>query len=146
MGSDVTDGGGHRRHRPGRARRRHGLARRSRLAAGFLAALNAYRASIGISTSGQRDFDSERAGRNIRTVTPPAFNPAGERSLDVGVVTAINPQSQLIVYAGSGTDNGAHSNGFTAYQSAFWDTANNPGVITSSFSYAVTGRRRARPS
>ena len=34
---------------------------------------------------------------------PPAFNPAGERSLDVGVVTAINPQSPLIVYAGSGT-------------------------------------------
>ncbi len=37
-----------------------------------------------------------QAARPIPPVTPPAFNPAGERSLDVGVVTAINPQSPLV--------------------------------------------------
>lgn len=103
---------------------------------GFLAALNAYRASIGIS--GSADVISiAPGGQEYPDVTPPAFNPAGERSLDVGIVTAINPRSPLIVYAGSGTDHDARFNTFTAYQSAFWDTVNNPGVITSSFSYAT---------
>ena len=102
---------------------------------GFLAALNAYRTSMGVSTPANV-ISIATGGQEYPTVTPPAFNAAGERSLDVGIVTAVNPQSQLIVYAGSGTANGAHSNGFTAYQSAFWDTVNNPGVITSSFNYA----------
>ncbi len=102
----------------------------------FQAALDSYRASIGISTSANV-ISVAGGGQEYPTPSSPtAFNPAGERSLDVGVVTAINPQSTLVVYAGSGTANGAHGNGFTAYQSAFWDTINNPAVITSSFNYA----------
>jgi hypothetical protein len=57
---------------------------------------------------------------------------ASERSLDVGVVSAINPNSRLVVYAGSGTANNAGSDPFTAYQAAIWDTVNGPAVISSS--------------
>lgn len=57
----------------------------------------------------------------------------GERSLDIGVVAAINPNASFALYAGSGSASGAHSTTFTAYQSAFWDTINNPEVISSSF-------------
>jgi hypothetical protein len=101
----------------------------------FGALLNHYRAQIGIGTPAT--WTTEAAGgQQYPTVVPPAFNPAGERSLDVGVVTAINPQSALILYAGSGYNAGAQSDAFTAYQSAFWDLTHNPGVITSSFGYA----------
>ncbi|MCB1502241.1 MAG: S53 family peptidase [Bauldia sp.] len=57
-----------------------------------------------------------------------------ERSLDVGIVATVNPQTQLILYAGSGHDNSAGSDPFTAYQSAIWDLTYNPGVLSSSFS------------
>ena len=50
----------------------------------------------------------------------------GERSLDVGVVTAINPQSPLVLYAGSGFSPHANADAYTAYQAAFWDTVNDP--------------------
>ena len=45
----------------------------------------------------------------------------------------VNPRSQLVLYAGSGHDNGAGSDVFTAYQSAIWDTVHNPDVVSSSF-------------
>lgn len=57
-----------------------------------------------------------------------------ERALDVGVVSAVNPRTQLILYAGSGDQNGAGSDPFTAYQSAIWDTVHSPEVLSSSFS------------
>ena len=57
-----------------------------------------------------------------------------ERALDVGVVSTVNPLSQLLLYAGSGHDNFAGADPFTAYQSAIWDTVNRPEVISSSFS------------
>jgi hypothetical protein len=101
----------------------------------FGALLNHYRAELGINTPAQWTSVAPGGEQYPTNITPPAFNPAGERSLDVGVVTAINPQSPLVLYAGSGTSAGAQSNGFTAYQSAFWDLANNPSVITSSFGF-----------
>lgn len=57
----------------------------------------------------------------------------GERSLDVGIVAAINPQSPLVLYSGSGYRAHARADTYTAYQSAIWDTINNPQVITSSY-------------
>jgi Ca2+-binding RTX toxin-like protein len=99
--------------------------------AGFQAAIDAYRAAAGITTSANVTLVAP-GGQAYPTVTPPAFNPAGERSLDVGVVTSINPQSPLVIYAGAGPQ----TNAYTAYQAAFWDTANNPAVITSSFGYS----------
>jgi hypothetical protein len=101
----------------------------------FGALLNHYRAELGINTPAQWTSVAPGGEQYPTNIQPPAFNPAGERSLDVGVVTAINPQSPLVLYAGSGTSVGAQSNGFTAYQSAFWDHANNPSVITSSFGF-----------
>jgi hypothetical protein len=54
---------------------------------------------------------------------------SGERSLDVSIVTAIDPTSTLVLYAGSG----ASASTMTAYDSAIWDTKNGPGVVSSSF-------------
>lgn len=101
----------------------------------FESALDNYRSSIGIGGYATVTSISSGGQEYPTPTSSTAFNPAGERSLDVGVVTAVNPQSSLIVYAGSGTANNAHANAFTAYQSAFWDTDNNPEVITSSFNY-----------
>jgi hypothetical protein len=103
--------------------------------ASFQALIDHYRASAGISTSAKVITVDGGGQAYPDNIVPPAFNPAGERSLDVGVVTAINPHSPLIVYAGSGTAQDAEFNTFTAYQSAFWDTTNNPEVITSSFGF-----------
>jgi hypothetical protein len=54
---------------------------------------------------------------------------SGERSLDVSIATAVDPQSTLVLYAGSG----AKSSTLAAYHSAVWDTANNPAVVSSSW-------------
>lgn len=61
-----------------------------------------------------------------------------ERSLDVGLVGAINPNSNLALYNGSGADTsyvGAIPSAtiFTALQSAIWDTTYNPDVTSSSW-------------
>jgi hypothetical protein len=63
---------------------------------------------------------------------------SSERSLDVGVATAINPNSTLILYAGSGVNAGAKSEPFTTYQAAIWDTVNNPSVVSSSDRFVVS--------
>ncbi|MFO1160203.1 MAG: hypothetical protein U1E60_15285 [Reyranellaceae bacterium] len=102
--------------------------------AGFQSAIDTFRHTAGIGTSAVVT-DIAPGGQKYPNAQPPAFDPAGERSLDVGVVTAANPQSPLILYAGSGYAAGAEANAFTAYQSAFWDTTNNPAVVSSSFAY-----------
>jgi len=101
----------------------------------FQTLIDHYRHEAGISSSATVVTVDGGGQAYPDNIVPPAFNPAGERSLDVGVVTAINPQSPLIVYAGSGTAQGAEFNTFTAYQSAFWDTTHNPEVVTSSFGF-----------
>ena len=62
------------------------------------------------------------------------FKDTDERALDVGIATTVNPNSQLVLYAGSGHLNNAKSDALTAYQSAIWDMVNNPQVVSSSFS------------
>ncbi|MEW6255473.1 MAG: DUF4114 domain-containing protein [Pseudomonadota bacterium] len=64
----------------------------------------------------------------------------GERSLDVGMVSAINPNSDIALYVGSGYNGAADASTFTAYQSAIWQTPDgvpagwtNPAVLSSSF-------------
>jgi Domain of unknown function (DUF4114) len=56
-----------------------------------------------------------------------------ERSLDIGVGAAINPYATFGFYAGSGTAGASQSGVFTAYQSAIWDTAANPHILSSSW-------------
>lgn len=78
------------------------------------------------------------------------FNSAGERSLDVGVVATVAPNSPVVLYAGSGGNHGANVNNFTAYQSAIWDLANNPQVVSSSYTFtsqvAPARRSTRRPT
>jgi hypothetical protein len=97
----------------------------------FAALVDAYRAGAGITTP-----VSVTSVANGGQEFPPGsgFTSASERSLDVGVVTTINPLSPLILYAGASS----HTDSFTTYQSAIWDTANNPQVLTSSFSFPAT--------
>jgi hypothetical protein len=64
-------------------------------------------------------------------------SPTPERALDVGVATAVNPNSALMLYAGSGININAQSEPFTTYQSAIWDP-NAPAVISSSDHFLVS--------
>jgi hypothetical protein len=92
----------------------------------FQTLIDDYRSGIGIATPA-----------SVTTVAPGgqvySSDYGGERSLDVGIVTALNPQSPLIVYAGSGNAAGAKSDPYTSYQAAFFDSVNQPQVITSSW-------------
>lgn len=95
----------------------------------FEARLADYLTSIGRSGTGAVIVQ----GLNGQTAT------SGERSLDVGVVAAVNPNSDIVLYNGSGNNTGqggtnfAQASVFTAVQSAIWDTTNNPEVVSSSF-------------
>ncbi|MFO1158771.1 MAG: M10 family metallopeptidase C-terminal domain-containing protein [Reyranellaceae bacterium] len=96
---------------------------------GFQAALDGYRTKAGVPTGapatavapGGQEFASN------------AQNNSGERSLDVGMVSTVSPNSPLLLYAGAGTAAGAQGTAYTAYQAAIWDTVNNPGVVSSSY-------------
>ncbi|TAJ82527.1 M10 family metallopeptidase C-terminal domain-containing protein [Reyranella sp.] len=96
---------------------------------GFQAALDQYRVTAGVPT-----------GATVNTVAGGgqaySSGPSGERSLDVGIAATVTPNSKLTLYAGSGSAAGAGSNAYTAWQSAVWDTTNNPQVVTSSFGFA----------
>ncbi len=89
---------------------------------------DAYRAHVGLDTPGV--YIDVAPGGTGETES-------GERSLDLGVVTAISPTSAIAFYAGSGVNAGAHSDVYTAYQAAFWDTTNNPEVVSSSWADLV---------
>ncbi|OYX13114.1 MAG: hypothetical protein B7Z15_08360, partial [Rhizobiales bacterium 32-66-8] len=57
----------------------------------------------------------------------------GERSLDIGVGAAVNPNSTIIAYTGSGKRGFAESTTYTGYQSAIWESgAGVPGGATPS--------------
>ncbi len=59
-----------------------------------------------------------------------ASDRVGERNLDVGIVAAVNAGSTIGFYAGAGF---ASQSNFSGYQVAVWDTLNDPGVISSSW-------------
>ena len=101
---------------------------------GFQALLDAYRAAAGVPT-GATASSIAGGGQVYVTPVPGTSSSSGERSLDVGIVATVAPNSPMVLYAGSGSTHGANSTNFTAYQSAIWDTANNPQVLTSSFSF-----------
>lgn len=72
----------------------------------------------------------------VQGINGQAPNSSSERSLDTGIVSAINPNSPLVFYNGSGDASAtglANSSIFTAVQSAAWDTVNNPQVTTNSW-------------
>ena len=94
----------------------------------FLQGLNAYRQAAGVATPGEYYVVGNVAGQSY------ANGNNGERSLDVGVIASAAPGSKIGLYAGSGFNAPSHANVFTSYQTAFWDTVNNPTVLSSSFS------------
>ena len=94
----------------------------------FLQGLNAYRQAAGVATPGEYYVVGNVAGQSY------ANGNNGERSLDVGVIASAAPGSKIGLYSGSGFNAPSHANVFTSYQTAFWDTVNNPTVLSSSFS------------
>ncbi len=93
--------------------------------------LEQYRAAVGVTGTGTAYAQGEVGA------TPATSS--GERSLDVGIATAINPNSDLALYVGSGYNGWAEAGTYTAYQSAFWQTATGlpagtlPQVVSSSW-------------
>lgn len=112
------------------------------LGTNFQARLTSYLANPAISQSGSGQV-------SVQGIYGQASS-TGERSLDVGIVAAVNPNSNLVLYNGSGANppvspgnsigtNGLPTTGFaassifTAVQSAIWDTTRNPEVTTNSW-------------
>jgi hypothetical protein len=94
----------------------------------FQQALDTFRHAAGISSPGSYYLVGNVAGQDYAT------GDSGERSLDMGVVSSAAPGSKIGLYAGSGFHYPSNANDFTSYQTAFWDTVNNPAVVSSSFS------------
>lgn len=86
--------------------------------------------------SNYQDSALSTTGANVQVIgvqnggTP--LSQSTERSLDSGIATTVNPQSPLVLYAGSGNAGVAQSEAFTSYFQAVWDTTNHPGVLSSS--------------
>jgi Domain of unknown function (DUF4114) len=87
--------------------------------AALLAAFNQYRQQVGLPAVTQSQF---------KILSPDGSGPvSNELALDISVVAGAVPNSSLLLYSfGSGTI-------FNAYQQAFFDSANSPAVISSSF-------------
>ncbi len=102
----------------------------------FGALLNHYRARAGHQHTGAMDVGCARR-RAVSDQHPAAGLQSGRRTLarrrcghgDQPAEPARAVRRLGLLPAG------AQSNAFTAYQSAFWDLANNPSVITSSFGF-----------
>jgi hypothetical protein len=94
----------------------------------FQQGLNAYRHAAGVTGPGEYYLVGNAAAQSYAT------GDNGERSLDVGVIASAAPGSKIGLYSGSGFSLITHANVFTSYQTAFWDTVNNPTVLSSSFS------------
>ena len=66
--------------------------------------------------------------------SPPATMNHDERALDVGIVSTVNPQSQLVLYAGSGHQNGAGQIPSPPINPRSGTRSTIPSVVSSSFS------------
>lgn len=89
----------------------------------FQQLLDLYRSRIGIDSSGHYYVV---AGAGDKWVEIRGL----ERSLDIGVATAVNAGANVGLYVGPGL---VDQSTFPAWQSAIWDLTNAPGVISSSF-------------
>lgn len=94
----------------------------------LLASYNDYRTAIGLSTVTAAEF-------NIVSGTDVAGSSSGELTMDISVVAGAAPTSTQLLYADLG------GTAFNAYQQAFFDRVNRPGILTSSF--AIYGQPTA---
>jgi hypothetical protein len=92
----------------------------------FQQLLDQYLAAVGVTGSGQ--VYTQGADGQLYD-----DDDADERSLDVGTIAGVNPNSNIGLYVGSGGNGWAQSDVVTALQSAIWDSVNKPAVISSSF-------------
>lgn len=99
--------------------------------------LGQYRSGAGVA-GGPASVTGVAYGGQAFPANTTGFNNADERAIDVGIAATVDPQSALVLYAGSGSAGAARSSVFTAYQSAIWDTQNNPQVVSSSFSFGIS--------
>ncbi len=95
----------------------------------LFAAYNDYRTAIGLQPVTASQFQA---------VTGPSTltgNPNGELTLDISVVAGGAPRSTQLLYAftNQGASLSSDSTPFKAYQQAFFDTVNDPGVLSSSW-------------
>ncbi len=92
----------------------------------FQELLTEYLASVGQTGNGVVSVQ----GENGQTYN----SGSGERSLDVGVVASINPNSDIYLFERlSGYNGNADASTFTAIQSALWDPTLTAAVLSSSF-------------
>jgi hypothetical protein len=93
----------------------------------FQQRLTQYLTSIGLIGTGTvsvQGIDGQEFSNNAK----------GERSLDVGIVAAVNPNSDIRLYNGSGYLGNADASTFTAIQSAVYEQgADHPAVISDSW-------------
>ncbi|MFO1158504.1 MAG: hypothetical protein U1E60_06670 [Reyranellaceae bacterium] len=92
----------------------------------FQQGLDSFRQSAGVRGPGSY-YDVAYNGQSYK------YGDHIERSLDVGVVASAAPGSTIGLYAGSGDQNNATGNAYTAYQAAFHDAVHKPSVVSSSF-------------
>jgi len=84
--------------------------------------VQAYRAAAGVEGTGTFTQGSVQT-----QVAVPADD---ERSLDVGVIAAAAPNSDIIAYAGGNST-------YTAFQEAIWGGGPKPAILSSSFGYGL---------
>jgi hypothetical protein len=94
----------------------------------FQTLLDRYRQRAGIDTSGTL-VNVDPGGQSYDS------DDGGERSMDVGIVTGVNPQSPVVLYTGSGYRAGADSDTTTSFQQAYFDDVNDPEVLSSSWGF-----------
>ncbi|MDP1747876.1 MAG: hypothetical protein Q8L22_00345 [Reyranella sp.] len=94
----------------------------------LLASYNDYRTAIGLSAVTAAQFD-------VVSGTDVVGTSSGELTLDISVVAGAAPNSSQLLYADLG------GTAFNAYQQAFFDRINQPGILTSSF--AIYGQPTA---
>ena len=103
-------------------------------AAQFQSQLNAYRQLMASSSNGDYVYSPGSfyvVSNNGQSTSYEGG--AGERTLDISTIAGAAPRSTVGLYAGSGFSNFAQGTTYTTYQAAFWDTVNNPAVVSSSW-------------
>lgn len=102
----------------------------------FQSQLNAYRQLMANSSNGAYVYSSGDfyvVSNNGQASGSEKTGGGGERTLDVSTVAGAAPMSTVGLYAGSGTNHNAQGTTYTTYQAAFWDTTNNPEIVSSSW-------------
>lgn len=92
----------------------------------LLSSLNTYRGIIGVSPLLSSQFI-------LKGATAVAAGSLGEMSLDISVLSGVAPNSPQILYGAAAASGDPYVSSFQSYQNAFFDFADDPEVLSSSF-------------